>query len=1381
VDFSGNPPVAQAASQQSPAQAVPAAPEGVPAVPVGLPGEQAPPRAIAAGEPPRGIADVLEAADLSDPVQRARAVAAIEEIQSAGKRAGIARATELGMALRVERPDGTVMEIAGVDEAGQPVYFITHNSSAAISTGANLLRLSPYNLSGAGLTIGMWDGGSGRASHQEFASGRMVVKDASGSIDHATHVGGTLAATGATVSARGMAPIANVDSYDWNSDMAEMTSRGAAAPNQPGTIFLSNHSYGYIGGWYRTGGSNPAYIWYGSGTTASSIDPRFGQYNTYARDSDALAFSAPYYLIFRSAGNERTDNPSNGQSIQLSPSSTATTSYDSAIHPGGDGTYRGGFDSISFDSIAKNVITVGSVLDAVTSGVRDPSKAALSSFTSWGPTDDGRIKPDIVANGDGVYSALNGSNSAYGTYSGTSMSAPNATGSATLLIEEYARLFPGGAMRSSTLKGLLIHTADDRGNLGPDYKFGWGLINVQAAAELIRDHAANPVKIRMTENLITSADTTIGHDFVWDGTSPIRVTLSWTDPAGSATTSSELRTARLRNNLDVKITGPTGTTHLPYVMPFVGSWTQDSMNAPATTGVNNTDNVEQVYISSPAGPGVYRVVVSFQGTLANNQQHYALLVTGSAAEEPPPPPLALSSLSPPTALAGATTTLDLSGTSLATVTQVKLTRSGSTDILATNLTMIGSSLRCSVNLTGATPGTWNVVASSASESATLANIFSVASALFFENFDNSPSGWTSSLANSWTLTTAKAYSPASAYFIAAPASKILAYLTSPAIPVATLPAAGMQLKFWHSYDTQAGQDGGRLEFSTDNGSTWFGVEAAGSGASFASNGYNTLITQPNGNNPNGSAFGGQNAWSGNSNGFIQTIVNLTSAKFSNKTIRLRWAFATNNSTASNGWHFDSVSLTTDGDSSNAAPVITAEATAPGSSSVVETLDGVDYTYFLVPATATNLTVTASDDGGAANLKFSWAASGPAAVDFSPNASNPAATTTASFEAVGDYLITVTATDAGGLAATSTIRLRVVPTNTSLQVTPSSVTLAVGASQLLQATMLDQFANPMASQPTSFSWSTTGGGSVSSAGLYSATTKGSGFAVTASATVGTNPFSNFAQVSVTALPATITLGSLSQTYDGAQKSATATTSPGTYPVSLTYDGSPSGPTTAGSYAVVATVDTSTHEGSAEGVLTIAKAPASVTLSGLSQDYDGSAKVVGVTVVPGKPFSLTYAGSPSAPSAVGSYAVSATVTDANYQGSASGLLTITSNFLAWEQDVFSPAQILAGEGAPEADADKDGLLNLAEYALGTDPNSFTEPPLVGFSPDSLTLTFTRPKGLTDVTYSAESCSTLGSWSPVTLELLSSTETTETLRAQVSRAQFPSVRFLRLRFLR
>ncbi len=141
-------------------------------------------------------------------------------------------------------------------------------------------------------------------------------------------------------------------------------------------------------------------------------------------------------------------------------------------------------------------------------------------------------------------------------------------------------------------------------------------------------------------------------------------------------------------------------------------------------------------------------------------------------------------------------------------------------------------------------------------------------------------------------------------------------------------------------------------------------------------------------------------------------------------------------------------------------------------------------------------------------------------------------------------------------------------------------------------------------------------------------------------------------------ASVTLSSLSQTYDGTPKSATAATSPSGLSVDITNDGSPTAPTNAGSYAVVGTVNDANYQGSASGTLTIAKASATVTLGNLSQTYDGTPKSATAATSPGGlSVDITYDGSPTAPMNAGSYAVVGTVNDANYQGSASGTLTIS----------------------------------------------------------------------------------------------------------------------------
>lgn len=495
------------------------------------------------------------------------------------------KADQLGIPVRIDAGGGKVSVLHDF-RGDQPLYRTTNNRNAAISTGANLLQSTPYGLDGAGVKVGVWDAGSIRTTHREL-TGRVTKKNPTSALDdHSTHVAGTIASSGVDANAKGMAPKSTIDSYDWDNDYAEMTATGAATATALASVSLSNHSYGY---------------------GANSDD--MGRYEKEAQTVDALVWAMPYYLPLWAAGNEQ----------------------DSL-------TALGGYQSITFNSLAKNILTIGAVNHAVVAGVRNPSSGSMSPFSSWGPTDDGRIKPDLVANGVSVYSSTAGSDSSYdGTYSGTSMATPNAAGSAALLQQLYANSF-GQRPRASLLKALLIHTADDLGNPGPDYKFGWGLINLKAAADIVLAHKANPTAPRIIENALTSTLKTTTTTFTWDGVSPIRATLSWTDPAGTPQTATDSRTPNVIHDLDLKITGPDGaTTYLPYVMPFVGAWTAAAMSASATTGKNRVDNTEQVYISNPNRSGTYTATVSMEGQLTTNSQPYALVVTGVSGTITPPP------------------------------------------------------------------------------------------------------------------------------------------------------------------------------------------------------------------------------------------------------------------------------------------------------------------------------------------------------------------------------------------------------------------------------------------------------------------------------------------------------------------------------------------------------------------------------------------------------------------------------------------------------------------------------------------------------------------------------------------------------------------------
>lgn len=150
----------------------------------------------------------------------------------------------------------------------------------------------------------------------------------------------------------------------------------------------------------------------------------------------------------------------------------------------------------------------------------------------------------------------------------------------------------------------------------------------------------------------------------------------------------------------------------------------------------------------------------------------------------------------------------------------------------------------------------------------------------------------------------------------------------------------------------------------------------------------------------------------------------------------------------------------------------------------------------VTGTTTNLSVLGADDGGEANLTYTWAAIGspPAAVAFSTNGTNAAKSTTATFTKAGSYSFQVTLTDAGGLTTSSSVNVTVSQTLTSIAVSPTGITMSTGGTQQFTATGLDQFAAALGAQPA-FTWTATGG-AISSTGLFTAGATAGPFTVTA---------------------------------------------------------------------------------------------------------------------------------------------------------------------------------------------------------------------------------------------------------------------------------------------
>ena len=567
--------------------------------------------------------------DLSDPNVRARLTEQLQAADQAENKYLSKRAAELGYAL-VE-PDGAVL--VGFD-GEQPLYDRDDNVEAAISIGTNLIRDDAvFSLDGEGLIIGLWEVSIPRLTHTEIAGRISVADGTTETSSHATHVAGTLIATGLNADVKGMAPRAKLIAHNSISAIVEMTQLAAAAPSEEGKILISNHSYGTASGW----SANP-WRWYGifidDNNPGNDHAGMFGRYNSSAAAWDGLAWNAPYYLPFKSAGNERDDDaPSNGTEWRYNSSSGTAYTYDLITHPQADYLVRvsngiSGFDTIVARGSAKNIMTVGSVTDAVSNGLRNLASSSLNNFSSAGPTDDGRIKPDIMANGNWLLSLDDDSDTDTARKSGTSMSSPSAAGSALLLQQYYKLRFSNQAMRSSTLKGLMIHSAEDMGNPGPDYRFGWGLLNAHTAANLIKEYADAPEFQQIHEGQIEqgASDT---FEFYWDGTAPIKITLCWTDPVADTQTTHDSRIPRLVHDLNLKLTAPDGLSeYQPFVMPWVGDWSDAKLNSAATTGINNVDNVEQVLVGTPQQSGIYTLTINHQGSLSQGNQIYSLITSG---------------------------------------------------------------------------------------------------------------------------------------------------------------------------------------------------------------------------------------------------------------------------------------------------------------------------------------------------------------------------------------------------------------------------------------------------------------------------------------------------------------------------------------------------------------------------------------------------------------------------------------------------------------------------------------------------------------------------------------------------------------------------------
>jgi len=471
----------------------------------------------------------------------------------------------------IQYPNGGLAYLVGVYDNGKPKYYVTHNREGAITTRANKVHTgggAGLDLNGENMIVGIWEVGDVRLTHP-LLENRVTQMDAPlGISDHATHVSGTIlgSATPNGGGTKGMAAQATAHSYTASGDTSEMA--GAAANG----LLVSNHSYG-------ANIANQA-LW------------QLGFYGGDAKGLDEVLHNAPYYLPVFSAGNDRQSGINTGD---------------------------GGYDYLTDSGTAKNNLVIAAVVEVL--NYTGPGSVNMSSFSSWGPTDDGRVKPDISAKGVNMYSSVG--TAQYQNYSGTSMSAPNTAGSLILLQQHYNEL-NGHFMYGSTLKGLAIHTADEAGSdPGPDYRFGWGLLNIERGAEVISNDGDTSVIIE--DELVSGEVYTMTVQS--DGVSDLVASLTWADVGGNllpAGTEDD-PTPALVHDLDLRVSQDGGATFFPWKLDVT------NFSAAATNGDNIVDVVEKTEIAGASGE--YIIKVSHKGNLTESSQKFSLIITGIAREE----------------------------------------------------------------------------------------------------------------------------------------------------------------------------------------------------------------------------------------------------------------------------------------------------------------------------------------------------------------------------------------------------------------------------------------------------------------------------------------------------------------------------------------------------------------------------------------------------------------------------------------------------------------------------------------------------------------------------------------------------------------------------
>jgi len=528
----------------------------------------------------------------------------------------------------------SISALKDVQYIGPALELKAQNTHVRRNMGVDVAAAAPHLLSGAGVRVGIWDQGHVAGDHPSF-TGRLsfdLALEGLGAHNdnrHATHVAGIIAGSGEYVSPAaaddsstpilekqipGFGKVQKQQSSNQAVSATTSSESPAAAATPPDSAPLAQDKYPGV----APGAQILSFEFSEAAdkllnllrAKPDAIDVMNNSWNMNF-NSGTCQYLATYGLLWGPDFDAVISGQVQGQPIRRIPIiQAAGNNRDDGICGLSSAAGYPNYRTIAPPGGAKNVITVGAI---------DADTNAMTDFSAWGPTNNGRLKPDVVAPGcrsvgdghSGIVSTIPATG--IGRSCGTSMATPAVTGAVVLMIEKMEKLgLTKLHILPSTYKALLIHGAADLGRPGPDFEFGYGRIQIGQTLKLMDERAFRQLKIDQEEDIQTQ-DIAVA-----TGSQELKVTLVWDDrPVGIFSNEA------LSNDLDLTLSPPSGSSHLPFLLnPIPGKEAEA-----AQTGVDHINVVEQVVVKNPA-PGVWRISVraSKLGNAADGQT-YSLVMS----------------------------------------------------------------------------------------------------------------------------------------------------------------------------------------------------------------------------------------------------------------------------------------------------------------------------------------------------------------------------------------------------------------------------------------------------------------------------------------------------------------------------------------------------------------------------------------------------------------------------------------------------------------------------------------------------------------------------------------------------------------------------------